>query len=95
MTNEEKLERANRAEKLLNDPLLIEAFDSVRNAIIQNIENAPIRDRDGVHECLLMLKLLPGVRSYLKQALSDGKVILAALEEKRRISPAEFSAAHR
>lgn len=92
MTPEEKLERANRAEKLINDPLLTEAFDHLRSQIIANIENAPIRDHEGVHECLLMLKLLPGVRSYLKQALNDGKIVIAALEEKRRISPAEFQA---
>ena len=95
MTPEEKLERANRAEKLLNDPLLIEAFDSVRNSIIKTIESAPIRDHEGVHECLLMLKLLPGVRSYLKQALNDGKVVIAALEQRRQLTPAEFTANYR
>jgi hypothetical protein len=92
---DQQLERAGKAEKLLNDPMLIEAFDLVRTTILKNIENAPIRDREGLHECRLMLELLRGVRANLEQAVRDGKVVVAALEEKRRLAPAEFSQAYR
>lgn len=95
MTPEQALERAGRAEKLVNDPMLIEAFELVRTQILKNIEDAPVRDRDGVHEMQLMLKLLRGVRANLEQAVRDGKVVLATLEQKRRLAPVEFSQAYR
>lgn len=95
MTPEQQLERAGKAERLLQDPMLIEAFDLVRTQILNNMENGPIRDREGLHECQLMLKLLRGVRANLEQAVRDGKVIVASLEEKRRLAPAEYSQAYR
>lgn len=95
MTPEQVLERAGRAEKLITDPMMIEAFELVRTQILTNIENAPVRDRDGVHEMQLMLKLLRGVRVNLEQAVRDGKVVIATLEQKRRLAPAEFSQAYR
>jgi hypothetical protein len=95
MTAEETLERANRAEKLVNDPAFNEAFALLRETILANIENAPIRDTDGVHELRLMLKILRGVRSHLEQAVRDGKVIVHRLEEKRRLTPADYSATYR
>ena len=106
MTPEQQIERASRAEKLVNDPLLIEAFDVLRTKILANIEEAPIRDKAGVHECRLMLKVLSSVKGHLEQAVRDGKVVLHRLEErkrfekaledeKRRQSPAEFSASYK
>jgi len=105
VTPEQSIERANRAEKLVTDPLLNEAFETLRAKIIANIEEAPIRDKAGVHECRLMLKVLTSVKGHLEQAVRDGKVVLHRLEErkrfekaledeKRRQSPAEFSAGY-
>lgn len=95
MTPEQTLERAGRAEKLLADPLLIETFEMMRAQILTNIENAPVRDHEAVHEMHLMLKLLRGVRVNLEQAVRDGKVVIATLEQKRRLTPVEFSAGYR
>jgi hypothetical protein len=106
MTSEETIERANRAEKLLSDPLLTEAFNALRTTILNNIEAAPIRDKAGVHECRLMLKVLGNLKGHLEQAIRDGKVLMHRLEErkkhermledeKRRMSPVDFSASYR
>lgn len=106
MTPEETIERANRAEKLINDPLLNEAFEALRMKILSNIEEAPIRDKAGVHECRLMLKVLSSIKGHLEQAVRDGKVVLHRLEErkrfqqaledeKRRQSPAAFAASYK
>lgn len=106
MTAEEALQRANSAEKLVNDPMLTEAFDLVRKTILANIEDAPIRDKAGVQESRLMLKLLKSVKGHLEQAVRDGKVIVHRLEERkkldqaqaeelRRLTPAAFAANYR
>jgi hypothetical protein len=106
MTPEEKLDRAHRAEKILADPVFNESWELVRQTILTNLENAPIRDKSGAHECRVMLKLLKATRSHIEQAVRDGKVVVHMLEERkraekfrkeeeRRLSPADYSATFR
>lgn len=96
MTLEAEVERGQRAQHLLDDPLLTEAFDLVRQAIHERWEAAPIRDQEGAHELKLQLKLLNDVRANLEQALSDGKLAAAELKTQRQpLSPAEWRAATR
>ncbi len=71
----EHVNRAAKAQALLNDPELSEAFESVRKSIIDRWEAAPIRDRDGAHELKLMLKLLGDVRANIQSVVNTGKVI--------------------
>ena len=75
MNDAQKTDRAERAKRLLDDPMLLEGFEAVRTAIVQRWEQAPIRDKDGAHELKLMLKLLGDVRAALVEAVNDGKVV--------------------
>lgn len=74
MRLEEQIQRGTKADALLTDPDLSAAFDSVRQAILDKIEQAPLRDADGVHQLRLMLKLLRDVRANLETAVRDGKM---------------------
>lgn len=81
------IERADRAAKLLGDPVLSDAFAAVEKAIHDQWAATPLRDRDGAHELRLMLKLLRDVRANLERAVNDGKVeTLLKEQEKRRFS---------
>lgn len=97
MSLHEEVDRGAKAEKLLNDPILDEAFALVRSAIVEKWETTPLRDRDGAHELKLMLKLLGDVRANLEQAVADGKLAAAELKQQahRALSPAEYTAAYR
>jgi hypothetical protein len=94
---QEEAERGAKADKLLKDPMLAEAFDLVAKAIHERWEVCPMRDRDGAHELKLQLKLLGDVRANLEQAVNDGKLAAADLRERkhRELSPADFSAQYR
>lgn len=83
MTLEKDLERGMRAERLLKDDLLAEAFDSVRTAIFERIESTPVRDTDGLTQLRLMLKLLKDLRANLEQAIRDGKLASEALKMEK------------
>lgn len=83
MTEDERVERAQKAAMLMQNPLLAEAFTHVRLAIIERLEQTPIRDRDGAHELRLMLKLLSDVRKALGQFVNDGKVV--QFNQKQRL----------
>lgn len=79
--------RAAKAQALLADPELTAAFQAVRDTLLKRIEECPIRDREGVHESKLMLKLLGDVRANIQSVVNTGKVIesrIAILERAKR-----------
>ena len=78
------MHRAAKAHALLNDPELSAAFAAVRENIHKLIEEAPIRDREGVHELKLMLKLLSDVRANLQSVVNTGKVIESRISRLER-----------
>jgi hypothetical protein len=47
VTEFDLIERAEKAARLLSDPLLREGFDLVRKGLHETWEKTPIRDRDG------------------------------------------------
>jgi hypothetical protein len=67
-------ERGDHANRLLEDPVLRQALDSIRDGIVSKIEASPIGDRDTHHEAAISLQLLKRVRSELMQMVSDVKV---------------------
>lgn len=96
MSLQDELDRGLKAAKLISDPMLVEAFDLVSQAIHERWEQCPIRDRDGAHELKLQLKLLGDVRANLEQAVANGKLAAAELKiQNAALSPAEFRAATR
>lgn len=93
---QEQLDRGIKAERLLADPLLQEAFKSVSDAIHQTWEDAPLRDTQAAHELKLMLKLLGDVKSVFERSVEDGKLAAIELKELNRrvlspLSPAQWS----
>jgi hypothetical protein len=81
-----KIERAEKAQRILKDELFLEAFENTRQAIFQKIEVTPIRDTEGLSQLRLCLKLLSDVRANLTKVLNDGKVAEFEIEEKKRLS---------
>ena len=77
------IERAVKAEKILNDPVYAEAFDKVRTAILDKFEASPVRDHEGREHLFKMLKALNDAKGVLEQAMRDGKVALHLKEQKR------------
>lgn len=77
-------ERGDKAKRLLEDPVLKQAFADVRARIIAEFENAPLRDQEGIFNLRLMLKALNDVRANLERAVRDGRLERIRMEEKQR-----------
>ena len=75
LSDKGQISRGLKAQALLADPELTEAFVAVRASLLRKIEECPIRDREGVHELKLQLKLLSDVRANLHSVVNNGKVI--------------------
>ena len=84
MSEQQKIDRGVKAERLLNDPMLAEGFDAVRGAILAKFEASPVRDTEGRERLFLMLKALNDVKGHLEQAVREGKFSHRLLEERRR-----------
>ena len=87
-----QVERGNHAARLMQDPLLQEAFHIVEQAIHEQWANSPLRDIEGQVALRAMLNHLRDLRAVLEVALADGKAAVDELNRLNRkvISPKEF-----
>jgi hypothetical protein len=93
VTLEAEVSEGSRAARLLEDPVLVKAFDDVRLAIIERWEGSPIRDTEGQHELKLMLRVLSDVRGNIELAVHNGKLAADELRTRNRaLTPAEWRA---
>lgn len=66
--------KADRAQELIDDPILQEAFATVRERYRDLIEETPLasKDDEALHDIRKMLHLLREVEKHLKQVVQDG-----------------------
>ncbi|MCX5581481.1 hypothetical protein [Kaistia terrae] len=78
MTDEIELrrdvERAARAEALINDTLLSEAFTTLKATYLEAWEASHLRDTEGRERLFQAVKLVGSVQSHLVIILSDGQL---------------------
>lgn len=78
------IERGRRAEVLLNDPVLKEAFDGVREALVMAMEGSPVKDADLHHQIALSLQLLKQLQSRLHNFVATGQAEIATAKAVRK-----------
>jgi hypothetical protein len=76
--------RGARASALLGDAMFQEAFATTERALIDKWINAPIRDRDGHHELLLMVKALRMTHKHVVNVATTGRLANLQLEQRRK-----------
>lgn len=81
------IERGAKAEKLLRDPFLVEALDTVHQALHDAIDHVGLRDTEGLVSLRLQLKALATVKGYLETALRDGKFAAEQIQRDMRRVP--------
>ncbi len=81
-----ELDRALLAKQLVENPIYIEAMNALRDGIIAQWENCPIRDTEGQHELKLMLKLLNDLQLNISRVIDTGKLAEIEIERKRKMS---------
>lgn len=88
MTDEYKLHRdagrATRARQLLDDELLVEAFQTLEDAYTAGWRNTTIDDAAGREKLFLAVNIIGKVRKHLNTVLTDGKLAEAELNEISR-----------
>lgn len=74
MTPEQELYNANRAKEVLENEAYILAHDEIRKELIQQWENAPVRDTAGRESLWIMLKQLDKLRLTLEGMVQGGRL---------------------
>lgn len=84
MSDELKLrkdaERGSRAENLLDNPLIVEAFNELEQAYIKHWrESTALNDAQGRERLWQAVQILGKVRKHLQTVAADGRVAAAEL----------------
>ena len=81
---EQDIARGKRAEQLLNDDLLKEAFAQLRAEYIKGWEETGARDTDARERLWQALQIIGKVHTHLTSVLSNGKLAMHELQTIKR-----------
>lgn len=82
-----EMARGERAQAILDDPLVGEAFAAIERECLAEWRSAPARDVEGRERLWLMLKLCERLKAHFERLIDSGKLAgerLAQLEKERR-----------
>ena len=74
--------RAEEAERLWNDDLMVEAREHIRQTILDKWANSPLDDVDGREKLRYLLHVHGVYDAFFRRVLADGT--LARFEEERK-----------
>ena len=80
----EDVARAERAERIMSDPLVRGALDKMRATLYSNIESSGWRARGEREEAYRLLKLLGRFEGEFETHIRGGKVARSLLEDLKR-----------
>ena len=82
-----EMARGQRAQAILDDPIMREAFATLERQCLAEWREAPARDLEGRERLWLMLKLVERLQRHFESLVADGKLAgerLARLGRERR-----------
>lgn len=77
------VERAAKAEALLRDPTLVEAFDNLEANFIEAWRNTSVADTDNRERIYHLLSALQALKGQLHTVIEGGKVAQANLDNTK------------
>lgn len=79
---EAEIVRGVKAQQLLAEPLLVEAFEVLKREILEKWQSSPARDEAGREKLFLMLKATERVERHLTSVVETGRIADATLRQK-------------
>lgn len=74
MNHDERLKRADEAQRLLNEPALKNAFADIREGFVKSIEGCKWNDDKTLNNLMLSMQLLKTLNKLLESHIIDGKI---------------------
>jgi hypothetical protein len=85
MTPAEILTRAEHAKRILEDPLVVEAFATIERDVMEAFFACPVRDAEGMRILQTDLRLARQFKGILQGAIERGKLTANDLREKETL----------
>ena len=82
LTQEEEVVRGRRAQALMRDPLIREAFSSLDKAFYQAFMDTPPQDHDTLSHIRLLIKCLQEFQWFFSDAIATGQLTAKQVEER-------------
>ena len=77
--------RGQRANELMADDLIVEAFTLLNDRLTKEWADSPVRDSEGRERIWLMQKLLKNVGDHINEIAQTGKLASLQLEQERTL----------
>lgn len=81
MTEHEEMIRGEDAERILSNPIFIEAIDKVRQGIISSMEQSALGDESTHNRLVIALQLLNKIEKNIKEVAETGKMIKMQIDK--------------
>jgi hypothetical protein len=80
MTPEQQILRAEKAQQLLNDPMIAEAFERLEKDVAEAWARSSIRDTEGQHELLLIMQTARKFKAIFSEYVATGELLKQRLQ---------------
>lgn len=77
----DKIARAEKAEALLRNDILTDAFSYLENEFTQAWKKSPVEDTGSRERLYMFCQNLDALKGYINRVVEDGKLAKAALNE--------------
>lgn len=82
MELEERINRGVKAREILDSEIYLEAYDTLRQEIIDQWQQSPARDVEGREKLYLMLGIIDKLRATMQTIMESGKLAQLELNHK-------------
>ena len=82
MSDIEDIKRGEEADRILKNPLFIEAFENVRESIINSMAQSAFGDAQTHNRLVIAMQLLAQIEKRLKDHVATGKLVALDVDKK-------------
>lgn len=91
MIKDNEIRRSQDADRILKEPLFIEAFHSIEASILNAMKQCAINDHSTQHELILTLQLLGRLNKFFVDIINTGKLAMIQKESTESIMMKDIS----
>lgn len=85
MTEADEITRGRQAKELMEHPLLVEAFNTIEQGLIEGIVDMPLTAKELEREAVRSLQLLRKIKRELKTVAETGKLAEFSVKERESL----------
>jgi hypothetical protein len=74
MDSEQEIRRGHEAQRLLENPLMVEAFEAIEKALIANLMSVPLVDTQMEREIVRTLQVMGKLKGHIEQVIVTGRM---------------------